>query len=156
MHADSIKDSRGMFGTPAQTHPTSHLIGAAIAWGGSFEADALYLFSSPEKNDGRTTYKLHLGDVPVDGFWSISVYNAQGYFQKNPYDSYSINSLTALKNNDGSTDIQFGGCHSENKNCLSIMPGWNYLVRFYLPRKKILNQSWRFPDPELIAPDPKK
>jgi hypothetical protein len=32
------------------------------------------------KNDGTTVYKLHVMEVPVDAFWSVSVYNAAGYF----------------------------------------------------------------------------
>ena len=38
----------------------------------------------PAKNDGNTVYRLNVKDVPVDGFWSISVYNAKGYFEPNP------------------------------------------------------------------------
>jgi hypothetical protein len=33
--------------------------------------------------------------VPVDGFWSITVYDAEGRFQKNAYDAYSLNNITA-------------------------------------------------------------
>jgi len=28
-------------------------------------------------------------DVPVDGVWSISLHNAEGYYEKNPYDAYT-------------------------------------------------------------------
>ena len=35
------------------------------------------------------------GDVPVDGFWSISVYNADGYFEPNDRNAYSVNNITA-------------------------------------------------------------
>jgi hypothetical protein len=58
-----------------------HLIGAASAWGGNPERDALYLNVVPAKNDGTTAYKLNVNNVLVDGFWSISVYNADGYFE---------------------------------------------------------------------------
>jgi hypothetical protein len=57
-----------------------HLIGAASAWGGNPERDALYLNVVPTKNDGTTAYKLDVNNVLVVGFWSISVYNADGYF----------------------------------------------------------------------------
>ena len=30
-------------------------------------------------------YTLTVKDLPVDGFWSISLYNAKGYFEKNEY-----------------------------------------------------------------------
>jgi hypothetical protein len=46
----------------------------------------------------------------VAAFWSISVYNAEGYYQKNELNSYTINSITGKKAADGSTTVQFGGC----------------------------------------------
>ena len=74
-------------------------------------------------------YSLTLKDVPVDGFWSISVYNADGYFQKNSSDAYALNNLTSKKSQDGSVVIQFGGCNGAIPNCLPILKGWNYTVR---------------------------
>ena len=44
----------------------------------------MYVGGYPKVNDGRTPYTLTLRDVPVDGFWSISVYNDKGFFEKNP------------------------------------------------------------------------
>ena len=41
-----------------------------------------YLNVTPAKNDGNTVYKLNVKDVPVDGFWSVSVYNAQGLLRE--------------------------------------------------------------------------
>ena len=51
-------------------------------------------------------------DVPVDGFWSISLYNKEGYFEKNNRDAYTLNNVTAAKDADGSVTIQFGGSPS--------------------------------------------
>ena len=84
--------------------------------------------------------------MPVDGLWSISLYNAKGYFEKNPLDSYSLNNITAAKNADGSVDIRFGGCDGKIPNRLVAMPGWNYTVRLYRPRVEILDGTWKFPE----------
>ena len=84
--------------------------------------------------------------VAVDGFWSITLYNAEGYLVKNDLDAYSFNTTTAKKNADGSVTIQFGGCDGKTPNCLPIMPGWNYTVRLYRPRKEILDGTWKFPE----------
>src|SRR5262249_1782017 len=100
---------------------------------------------NPEKNDGRTVHRLTVKDVPVDGFWSISVYDKDGYFQKNAANAYSLNNLTAKKSADGSYAIQFGGCDGKVSNCLPIVPGWNYTVPLYRPRAQILDGSWNFP-----------
>ena len=58
----------------------------------------MYINVVPEQNDGKTPYQLTVKDVPVDGFWSVSVYNKAGYFEKNPYNSYTVNSASAVKN----------------------------------------------------------
>jgi hypothetical protein len=95
-----------------------------------------------------TVYKLTVKDVPVDALWSVSLYNAGGYFEKNPYDAYSINSITGKKSTDGLIAIQFGGCDGKISNCLPIMQGWNYTVRLYRPRAEILSGKWKFPKPQ--------
>ncbi len=67
-----------MFGTRAEVDPVRHLIGAASAWGGNSDRDALYLTLVPPPNDGNTVYRLAVGRVPVDGFWSIKNFAALG------------------------------------------------------------------------------
>lgn len=146
----TLPDFKKAFGTKAQVDPIRHLIGSAAAWGGNPDRDATYLNITPAKNDGATVYRLNVKDVPVDGFWSVSVYNAEGYFQKNPYDAYTLNNITANKSGDGSIAIQFGGCDGKIANCLPTMPGWNYTVRLYRPRAEILNGAWTFPQPQPV------
>jgi hypothetical protein len=141
-----LPDTNGMFGRQDEVNPVRHLIGSAAAWGGNPEREATYLNVTPEKNDGRTVYRLQLKEVPVDAFWSISVYNADGYYQANPLNAYTLNNLTARKAADGAIQVQFGDCSADTPNCLPIMNGWNYLVRLYRPRAEILEGQWRFPE----------
>jgi hypothetical protein len=82
-------------------------------------------------------------DVPVDGFWSVSVYNAEGYFQSNEYNTYSLNNITAKGREDGSITIQFGGCDGKIANCLPIMRDWNYTVRRNYSALFTLIMRWR-------------
>ncbi|MFB8002623.1 DUF1254 domain-containing protein [Nocardia sp. NPDC056000] len=145
--AGTLPNTNGAFGPRDEVDPIQHLIGAASAWGGNPLRDAVYLTVTPAGNDGATDYTLHVKDVPVKGFWSISLYNAEGYFQANPLNAYSINNVTAATNPDGSVDIRFGGCDARPGNCLPIMPGWNYMVRLYEPEPSILNGQWTFPQP---------
>ena len=100
-HTDGFSHA---FGTKDQVDPIKHLIGTAAGWGGNPDKDAVYVGAVPAKNDGSTVYTLHVKDVPIDAFWSVTVYNAAGYFEKNPYDAYSLNSITAKKNADGSVE----------------------------------------------------
>ena len=91
------------------------------------EEDAFYLNVDPGFPPGE--YQITVRDAPVDGFWSISVYNADGYFQPNDRNAYSINNITATPNPDGSVTVHFGGCGDDRPNCLPIVDGWNYAVR---------------------------
>ena len=146
----TITDSRRMFGAnESQVDPVKHLIGSAMLWGGNPEKDALYLPITPARNDGSTIYELTVGGVPVDGFWSLTVYDSDGYLQPNPYDAYSVNSTTARKNPDGSVSVQFGGCDGKIPNCLPITKGWNYTVRLFRPRQEILDGTWKFPSAQM-------
>lgn len=147
--AESLPDTHGMFGTADEVDPVRHLIGSASAWGGNPEKDGSYLNVTPARNDGETVYRLVVPpDVPVDGFWSISRYNAQGYFAPNDLNAYSVNNITAKKAADGSVPVQFGGCEGGLPNCLPIDPGWNYMVRLYRPRPEVLSGTWTFPEAE--------
>jgi len=143
----TLPDMNQMFGTKEQVDPVRRLIGSAGGWGGNPDSEAQYLNVTPTRNDGKTVYKLTVpSNVPVDGFWSITVYDAEGRFQKNQYDAYSVNNLTAKKSADGSVAVQFGGCDGKIPNCLPTVPGWNYMVRLYRPRVEILNGIWTFPE----------
>jgi Protein of unknown function (DUF1214) len=91
-----------------------------MAFGGNPEKDALYLNVTPSKNDGKTVHRLVISDeVPVDGFWSIIVYNDKGYLEQNPYNAYSLNSITAKKSAHGLIIIQLGRCDGKIANCLT-------------------------------------
>ncbi|OCB44357.1 carboxylesterase [Mycobacterium vulneris] len=148
----TIGDTKGMFGPRYAVEPVRHLIGSAFAWGGNPERDALYLTVVPPHNDGTTVHRLTVKDVPVDGFWSITVYNKDGYFTPNPQNAYSVNNVTAVKDEHGSTTVQFGGSAEAGGavNLLPITEGWNYLVRLYRPRPEILDGSWTFPVAEPV------
>lgn len=137
----------GSFGARSQVDPIQHLIGTASGWGGIPEKDAMYPSFTPAENDGKTVYTLELPKtVPVEAFWSISVYNEEGFFEKNAYNAYSINDITAEKNANGSVRVQFGGCDGKIPNCLPIVEGWNYTVRLYRPERSILSGEWKLPE----------
>ena len=131
------------FGRADAVDPVHHLIGTAMGWGGLPEQEAYYVNVSPGLPVGE--YAVTVRDVPVDAFWSISLYNADGFFEPNERDAYSVNNVTATPNEDGSVTVNFGGCTDERPNCLPLMEGWNYIVRMYRPRSEVLDGSWSFP-----------
>lgn len=149
--AATLPDTKHSFGPKEQVDPVRYLVQSAAAWGGNPDKDAMYLNIVPPKNDGKTVYKLTVKDVPVDGFWSVSVYNARGYFQPNALNMYALNNVVAKKESDGTVVIQFGGCDGKIPNCIPTMPGWNYMVRLYRPRTEALNGSWKFPEAQPVV-----
>ena len=66
---------------------------------------ASYRLVLPEKNDGKIAHVLTEKDVPVNAFWSITVYDKDGYLPENEYNVYAFNDVTAKKNEDGSITI---------------------------------------------------
>jgi hypothetical protein len=148
----TLPDLRHTFGRKEDVDPIRHFIATASAWGGNPEKDALYLNVTPPQNDGKTAYRLTVpAMVPVDGFWSIIVYGQDGYIAPNDLGVYSLNSISALASDDGTTTIQFGGCDGETRNCLPTPADWNYMVRLYRPRPEILDGTWTFPAAEPVG-----
>ena len=136
------------FGTAEEVDPIMHLLGTASGWGGLPEYEATYI--SVNENMPVAEYRLRLKDVPVDAFWSVSLYNAAGYFEENDLGVNSINSLTAAKDADGGVTIRFGEQLEGVANALPIMPGWNYVLRLYRPRPEVLDGTWVSPRPEAL------
>lgn len=135
------------FGSRSDVDPVRHLLATAAGWGGLPDREASYIGVEPRMPVGE--YKLTVRDVPVDGFWSVSVYNAGGFFEPNDLDAYSVNNLTATADDDGSVTIHFGG-DGGRPNLLPITDGWNYTVRLYRPRPEVLDGSWTFPEIEPV------
>lgn len=131
------------FGSREEVDPVRHLIGTAAGWGGLPSAEAGYIGVDPRLPVGR--YELTVGDVPVDGFWSISVYNAAGFFEPNDRSAYTINDITGVRNDDGTITVRFGDYPEDVPNVLPVADGWNYLVRLYRPRAEISEGRWAFP-----------
>jgi len=131
-------------GMKDEVDPIDHLVFGAAGWGGLPKKSAYYELDSVDHNDG-TPYSVTIGDVPVDAFWSVTIYNADGFISKNASGVYSFNNVTADPNKDGSITINFGGCKDGRVNCLPVTQGWNYAVRMYQPRPEILDGTWVFP-----------
>lgn len=133
------------FGGKDDVKPIDHLVGAAAGWGGLPAANALYLIESVDENDGLTPHVVVLKEMPVNAFWSITVYNEEGYLEANELGRNSLNSYSAKPDEDGSITIHFGG-EQDLINHLPIPKNWNYAVRLYEPKDEILDGSWSFPD----------
>ena len=67
--------------------PVRRIAAAASGWGLNPDRDAIYLNVFPDKNDGTTAYRLTVREVPVDAFWSLTVYTAEGFFKPNEFNA---------------------------------------------------------------------
>ncbi|MFC2177295.1 DUF1214 domain-containing protein [Actinomycetota bacterium] len=133
----------GAFGTKDEVDPVIHLILTAAGWGGMPLKNTYADLGSVANNDG-TPHVLTAKEVPVRAFWSVIVYDANGFIADNALGVYSYNNVTADPNPDGSITIHFGGDPNQ-VNHIPIAEGWNYAIRMYEPEAEILNGSWTFP-----------
>lgn len=146
--SEGIPDSRAIFGRRDEVDPIRHLLGTAFGWGGLPEREASYTIESAPRPAGH--HRITFRDVPVGGFWSISVYNRDGFFEDNPFGSYSCNSVTTMADRDGAVTIDLDSDDHGYRNHLYVMDGWNYAIRLYRPRAEILDGTWTAPVPEPV------
>jgi predicted N-acyltransferase len=100
-------------------------------------------------------HQMARGLLPVNSFWSLSLYEAtpegQFYFTDNPLNRYAIGDRTAglTHNADGSLDIWIGNVSpglERETNWLPAPAGpFALFLRAYLPRTELLTGSYRVP-----------
>ena len=148
--AATVPNTKGMFGARGAVDPVRHLIGAASAWGGNPEKDTRSISTSfrPRTTAIRSTSSTSRMSRSTAS-WSVSVYNAKGYFEPNLQNAYTLNNITATANADGSVPVQFGGCDGNVSDCLPITPGWE------LSGAALSATPWRFRDGGWTFPEAK-
>jgi hypothetical protein len=123
--------------------------------GANLPKDAVYAPAftdvSGQPFHGRKRYLWHLNQrkiPPVHAFWSLTVYNPQGYLADNPLHRYAISPhLSPLHyENDGSLNIWIGGITPTKEfqsNGLPTPDGpFNLLLRMYWPESAVINGRW--------------
>ncbi|MDH7795054.1 hypothetical protein QBC99_001117 [Beijerinckia sp. GAS462] len=160
----AVKNENGWaFTTKTGIYDTDYLMRAlvtAIGLGANLPQDAVYPTSTADaegkKYNGANKYvmrfpKGHL--PPVQGFWSLTMYDDQYFFVDNPLNRYSISPRQNLQaNRDGSTDLYIQkdspGKHKES-NWLPAPPGdFILMLRMYWPTEtdpSIINGTWAIP-----------
>jgi hypothetical protein len=122
--------------------------------------DAVYPTSEVDGDgkayDGANKYVLHFpkGQTPpAKGFWSLTMYDADYFFVKNPIDRYDVSSRSDFKyNKDGSLDIYIQKDppgKEKDPNWLPAPSGkFVLMLRLYWPqetRPSIIDGSWEPP-----------
>jgi len=131
--------SDNMFGKKGERTLEEHNVGTSFGWGGFTKEQAVYpIFYGKSTQPQAFT----LRDVPVKAFWSITVYDEDGFPRT---DICNINSQFAKKNADGSVTIHFGG-DPKADNYMEIFDDWNFALRLYQPTKKYFDGTWKKPE----------
>ena len=129
------------FGKKGEISEEMRNFGVGVGWGGLTKKGAVYPI--PKAVDSTEPQTLRLKDVPSDprAFWSVTVYNKEGF---SVGEKYNVNSAFAKKNEKGEYVIHFGGDKSKD-NYLDIYPGWNVVLRIYSPTEAYFDGSWTLP-----------
>ena len=169
-----LKDSGSLmngwsFSTKVGLYGTDYLQRAfitAIGLGANRPQDAIYPTSEKDADgnpyEGSKKYVMHFdkGQLPpAQGFWSLTMYDANYFFVDNPLNRYTLSSRFPLKANpDGSIDfyIQHDSPGKEKEsNWLPAPPGgFSLMLRMYWPSEKppsIIDGSWKVPPVKVVA-----
>jgi hypothetical protein len=93
---------------------------------------------------------------PVNGFWSVTVYDPRNLFFDNPLERYRLGDRDALKHNpDGSTDLYLGAVTPGPEREANWLPiptqgPFSVVFRLYWPKEAALDGAWK-PPPLLHA-----
>ena len=131
------------FGKKGGPSLKEHNCGTAVGWGGFTKDQAAYVDYYPISDAPQT---LTLKDVPAKAFWSITVYDKEGFAVT---ETYNINSQFAKAAADGSVTINFGGDASQ-ENYMETFKDWTFILRLYLPKDSYLDGSWVRPELAMV------
>ncbi len=127
---------------------------ALVGLGANQPEDAIYPMSYGDAEgkpfDGRSDYVLHFGKQelpPVGAFWSVTLYDADGFQVNNALDRHALGDRDPLKfNADGSLDLylqQNSPGKDREANWLPTPAGeFTLTMRLYAPKAEVLDGRW--------------
>jgi hypothetical protein len=146
-------DTMGVYGN----YYLKRAIVAQVGLGANVPEDAIYPLNLGDEDgrplDGanRYTIRFEKGETPpADAFWSITLYDPEGYQVGNSLNRFAVSSWMPFKYNaDGSLDLYFQS-ESPGKdreaNWLPAPKGpFNLTMRLYAPRSGVLSGKWNPP-----------
>ena len=146
-------DTMGVYGN----YYLKRAIVAQVGLGANLPEDAIYPVNLADEAgkslDGSNRYTLHFDKgaaPPADAFWSVTLYDSEGYQVANALNRFAVSSWMPFKTNaDGSLDLYFQnkspGAHKE-ANWLPAPTGpFNLTMRLYAPRSEALTGKWNPP-----------
>jgi hypothetical protein len=146
-------DTMGVYGN----YYLKRAIVTQIGLGANLPEDVIYPVNLGDESgkplDGANKYTLHFekGETPpADAFWSVTLYDAEGFQVANSLNRFNLASWMPLKHNaDGSLDLYFQnespGTDKEANWLPAPKGAFNLLLRLYAPKSDALTGKWNPP-----------
>ncbi|WP_406237567.1 DUF1254 domain-containing protein [Nocardia sp. NBC_01009] len=156
----AVNQNGWVFDRDIGTYGTNYMLRANVAWhglGANLPEDAIYptLFGSADLNGVPANFRLHFppGQLPpVEAFWSLTAYGADGFLVPNPANIYAIgHQVPVAYNADGSVDLAIQhrdpGARVPTGNWLPIPEAGQFslTMRLYVPKPIALDGQWKPP-----------
>ena len=155
-------DTMGVYGN----YYLKRAIVTQLGLGANLPDDAIYPLNLTDSDgkplDGTNTYTIHFekGDTPpAEAFWSITLYDNEGFQVANSMNRFAVSSWMPFKfNSDGSLDLYFQnespGANKE-ANWLPAPKGpFNLTMRIYAPKSEALTGKWNPPPVMKVSATP--
>ena len=152
-------DTMGVYGD----YYLKRAIVAMVGLGANQAVDAIYPLSIVDADGqpyhGANQYVMHFEKdeiPPIAAFWSMTLYDAEGFQVANELNRFAIGDRDALQfNADGSLDLYLQNTNpgpDKVSNWLPTPTGpWNVCLRLYAPRPQALDGTWNPPAVKKIA-----
>ncbi|HBC3423973.1 DUF1254 domain-containing protein [Vibrio parahaemolyticus] len=146
-----LGNQKNMQGAHGKVNPRMHMYGTAIGWGMLPDSEAQYFsyYSKGDvanpKNCSQATYQAP--DIRGNGFYSLTVYNKQGYIA---FDKAVLNKNNIEYNDDGSFTVNYGNCPKTAKNVMPVEQDWDVMMRIYKPNL-VKTASYELPKPKVVS-----
>jgi hypothetical protein len=146
-------DTMGVYGN----YYLKRTIIAQAGLGANLPEDAIYPINLGDETgkplDGANRYTLHFnkGDMPPAGaFWSVTLYDPEGFQVANTLNRFAVSSWMPFKYNaDGSLDLYFQNRSPGKDKEANWLPaptgGFNLTMRLYAPKSEALTGKWNPP-----------
>jgi hypothetical protein len=147
--------------TDSGVYGANYLKRGAVAMfeiGMNLPEDAIYPDTGTSPLDGRNRYVIHFAPgalPPVNEFWSLTIYDLQGFTVPNPANRYTLGDRSNLKPNaDGSLDIYLQsekpGADKESNWLPTPAQPFSLHARLYSPRRAAIDGTWAMPPIEKV------
>jgi hypothetical protein len=146
-------DTMGVYGN----YYLKRAIITQVGLGANLPEDAIYplnLFDDSGKPlDGANKYTIHFdkgATPPVNAFWSITLYDSEGFQVANVLNRFAVSSYFPFKTNtDGSLDLYFQNESPGKEKEANWLPApngaFNLTMRLYGPKSEALTGKWNPP-----------